>query len=609
MPRTTTTTTNIQRPTSLGGSNISTTTTSTRSLSIGTHPNNQQTNNSITVAVRIRPLNERELTQSHRIAAETTSSHNVILSKSERFNAVLASQRAETYEYTFDHAFGPSSTSKEIYDTTTKSMISDVLNGTNCTVFAYGATSAGKTHTMLGTPNDPGIIPRAMMDLFNQAAHLTSSSGKRVTLKASFMEIYNETIRDLLSEREKILNPCEEESTGVVRVLGITERRVENLSEIMSLLLEGSSRRRTEPTAVNQVSSRSHAILQVNVIVHRRDSSLGGTSSSTSSSSSTLNDKSKYGTNNSRRHTLASYDTNIMMENKSSLPSNKRKSSTTSSNTRIQAKLSLIDLAGSERAANTNNTGARLREGANINKSLLALANCINALSCGERVKYRDSKLTHVLKSSLEPSGGNNCRVTMIAAVTPSHRSFEESLNTLKYASRAKEIKTLLTTENGGNKISTSNVVVQQSVQQQQQQPSQSIQQPIQQQPTIPSKKRPMPSTTTTTTTITSSSSSTNQFENHNNHHHPPSNNLISGMFFVTELEAKLKAVEAERDELKLQLFEANERLELFGNNTENVVPVKNFHHITSTATSTTNNNNNITRASKRGKSVTIDLS
>jgi len=262
----------------------------------------------------------------------------------------------------------------------------------------------------MGNEADPGMMPLSMMDLFDaiNASHEPSS----FSVKVSYMEVYCETIRDLLSDSEKPLNPCEHPTDGTVRVLGLTEREVHDVSEVLDLVREGSERRKTEPTAANEFSSRSHAVLQVTV-----------------------------------QKLLAMPSHNIQATAvRTSLLATSRRNSVPGRVTLLpqpepvfrQARLSLIDLAGSERAAATLNTGTRLREGANINKSLLALANCINALSSGsERVKYRDSKLTHLLKSSLE----GDCYVAMLAAVTPSHKSYEESHNTLKYAHRAKNIK------------------------------------------------------------------------------------------------------------------------------------------------------------------------
>ena len=247
-----------------------------------------------------------------------------------------------------------------------------VLQGYNATVFAYGSTGAGKTFTMIGTPSEPGIMFRSVEEIFRGGDILSCS------VSCSFVEVYNENLRDLGSSdiREGMLDLREDPVTGSY-VAGITEIQAESVQEVMDLLQHGNGRRTTEPTAMNVTSSRSHAVLQVRV--ERRQGS--GT---------------------------------------------------------LMGKLSMIDLAGSERASETKNSGVRLLEGANINRSLLALGNCINALASGSHfVPYRDSKLTRLLKDSL----GGNCRTVMVANVSPSHLSYEDTLNTLKYANRAKNIR------------------------------------------------------------------------------------------------------------------------------------------------------------------------
>jgi hypothetical protein len=238
---------------------------------------------------------------------------------------------------------------------------------------------------MIGSPTDPGIMVRIMTDLFLLASVLGKKLAMQYKVTVSFLEVYNENIRDLLSDQVEYLDLREDPIKGPI-VAGVTEVEAHSGEEVMELLHQGNARRSQAATAANEVSSRSHAVLQV--VVEGKDRAPG-----------------------------------------------------TVANIKV-GKLSLIDLAGSERAANTKNTGARLVEGANINRSLLALGNCINALgekgNKGNFVPYRDSKLTRLLKDSL----GGNCRTVMIANVNPSETSFEETLNTLKYANRAKNIKT-----------------------------------------------------------------------------------------------------------------------------------------------------------------------
>ena len=238
---------------------------------------------------------------------------------------------------------------------------------------------------MIGSQSDPGIMVRVMEDLFTYSKRQGKQQGVQFKVTVSFLEVYNENIRDLLSDVEEYLDLREDPIKGPV-VASITEIEATSGQEIMQLLHQGNAKRSQAATAANEVSSRSHAVLQV--VVECRDRAPG-----------------------------------------------------TVANIKV-GKLSLVDLAGSERAANTKNSGQRLVEGANINRSLLALGNCINALgekgNKGNFVPYRDSKLTRLLKDSL----GGNCRTVMIANISSAESSFEETLNTLKYANRAKNIKT-----------------------------------------------------------------------------------------------------------------------------------------------------------------------
>ncbi|DBA02813.1 TPA: hypothetical protein N0F65_006603 [Lagenidium giganteum] len=345
--------------------------------------------------------------------------------------------RSREKRYAFDYVFTPEDGQQTVYAHTTKFLIHGVLNGFNATVFAYGCTGAGKTYTMLGTPDQPGIMALTLDDLFQNIERVHADANATVEYKVmvSFLEVYNENIRDLLAAHSSLtssgtgnsnastpattpgsgappaaptpvtspmgefLDLREDPARGPV-VAGLSEIEAFNAADVMRLLRRGNKNRSQEATAANAVSSRSHAVLQV--LVEQRD--------------------------------------------KNSKHNDDDDGSGVRSTVKL-GKLSLVDLAGSERAAVTQNRGLRLLEGANINRSLLALGNCINAL--GEKgagggngfVPYRDSKLTRLLKDSL----GGNCRTVMIANINLSASSFEETLNTLKYANRAKNIKTTVT--------------------------------------------------------------------------------------------------------------------------------------------------------------------
>jgi kinesin family protein 18/19 len=233
---------------------------------------------------------------------------------------------------------------------------------------------------MVGTQDNPGVMALTLRDIF---AAISQDQEREYELKVSYVEIYNEVIHDLLvsNSRETYLELRDDPIKGVT-IAGVTETKVEDTKHVMSLLLQGNRRRTTEATNINQTSSRSHAVFQIAVSSKSRTKS-----------------------------------TNVEV---------------------LNGKLSLIDLAGSERGSVTENRGVRLLEGAKINRSLLSLANCINAL--GDKTKkgffvpYRDSKLTRMLKDSL----GGNCKTVMITTISPANSQYEETVNTLKYASRAK---------------------------------------------------------------------------------------------------------------------------------------------------------------------------
>ena len=355
----------------------------------------------ILVCIRSRPLSyqEKQLSSYETIKIMDKM---VILTDPIEYNgpSSIFKNRNKDQTYAFDYAFDKFTTQKTVFDKSTKFLIDGVVNGYNATVFAYGATGAGKTYTMLGTDSNPGIMVLTLEELFNK---VNSFADREYKLKFWLLEIYNENIRDLLkfykNENNKnalentsneYLDLREDPEKGII-VSNITEISVNNSNDMLKILKRGNRNRTQESTGANETSSRSHAILQVSIEYKEKNTGI---------------------------------DYQIKF-----------------------SKLSLIDLAGSERAAATNNKGIRLIEGANINRSLLTLGNCINAL-CDANLKgkkvhipYRDSKLTRLLKDSL----GGNARTVMIANVSPSINTFDDTYNTLKYANRAKNIKTSVT--------------------------------------------------------------------------------------------------------------------------------------------------------------------
>ncbi|TFY72101.1 hypothetical protein EVG20_g900 [Dentipellis fragilis] len=301
-------------------------------------------------------------------------------------------KRYKDKRFMFDRVFRGDASQQDVYDNTARPLLKNLLDGYNATVFAYGATGCGKTHTISGTEDDPGIIYMTMADLFQRIEDRKDDFSVEVVV--TFLEIYNEEIRDLLAEPGTAMprGGLQIREDKAVKVVGLTELRPNSADEVKEIVLLGNSRRTQSPTHANETSSRSHAVLQVHVTQAPRTASL--------------------------------------------------------TEERIMGTLSIIDLAGSERAAATSNMGQRMVEGANINKSLLALGNCINALceSGGaiRHVPYRNSKLTRLLKFSL----GGNCKTVMIVCVAPTSIHFDDTHNTLLYAERATKIKTRVVTRN-----------------------------------------------------------------------------------------------------------------------------------------------------------------
>jgi kinesin family protein 18/19 len=374
----------------------------------------------VLVAVRVRPLNANEISAGVKPCVQRLGETVLAIKRNGDATQYLKSQQLCINEYEYDVVFDENSPQQDIYEQTAKSYIPKLINGQNLTVFAYGATGAGKTHTMLGDTrfdesnkgkpsnylSHNGIIPFSVKDVFrliqakitrNMSSQNKLLANDQYSVFVTYVEVYNEQVYDLLESSGKVLAVREDQEKGIVVVAGVTEQQVHNYQQVIDLIIQGNKQRKTESTMANAVSSRSHAVLQ-------------------------------------------------LMIKKSTRLENGKEMIT-------ESKLSLIDLAGSERASATNNRGIRLQEGANINKSLLALANCINALAENsntaasnsssalnnkmKNVKFRDSKLTHLLKSSLE----GNCHLIMIANINPSDQTYEDSHNTLKYANRAKNIK------------------------------------------------------------------------------------------------------------------------------------------------------------------------
>ena len=331
----------------------------------------------VRVVVRCRPLSTQEVNDKRESV--------VSLDQSER-TVFIWKPKEETHgkEFKFDSVFGSSISQEEIYRSTASEVVSGVLEGFNGTIFAYGQTGAGKTYTMSGDEQDRGIIPRVFEQIFT-AIEKKISSDTEYLIQASFLEIYNEEIRDLLLPQQRPSSAVgtrlelQDRPDGSVGVKNLTMRNVKNCAEILSLLASGTKNRSVGSTQMNAESSRSHSIFTVVIESSTKDG----------------------------RNVRA-------------------------------GKLNLVDLAGSERQSKTGATGDTLKEASKINLSLSALGNVISALVDGNGfVPYRDSKLTRLLQDSL----GGNTKTVMISNIGPADYNYEESLSTLRYASRAKNIK------------------------------------------------------------------------------------------------------------------------------------------------------------------------
>ncbi|NXI57650.1 KI18A protein, partial [Chloroceryle aenea] len=356
--------------------------------------NEEDVCNHVKVVVRVRPESQKEKDGNFSKVVHVVDQHILVFDPNDEEDSFFHGKRLthrdvnkrkkKDLKFVFDTVFAESSSQLEVFEHTTKCLIDGFLNGYNCTVLAYGATGAGKTHTMLGSPEEPGVMYLTMMTLYNCMDQLKED--KVCNIAVSYLEVYNEQIRDLMVNSGP-LAVREDAQKGVV-VQGLTLHQPKSAEEILQMLDYGNKNRTQHPTDVNASSSRSHAVFQI--FLRQQD-----------------------------------------------------KTASINQNVRI-AKMCLIDLAGSERASATSAKGARFIEGTNINRSLLALGNVINALadpkSKKQHIPYRNSKLTRLLKDSL----GGNCRTIMIAAVSPSSMFYDDTYNTLKYANRAKDIKSSL---------------------------------------------------------------------------------------------------------------------------------------------------------------------
>ncbi|XP_028981859.1 uncharacterized protein LOC107036874 [Diachasma alloeum] len=367
----------------------------------------------IKVAVRVRPISQREINVTGSDVVVHTGSREVSLTNLKVSSSKAGDSRERTRRYSFDYCFDSSdpvaenyASQERIYSTLGESVLETIFRGYNSCLVAYGQSASGKTYTMMGTKDDPGLIPRICNGIFARVAGRNETSEESFRISVSYLEVYNERVRDLLkpSTSSNGLRVREHPRLGPY-VQGLTQHQVETLSSLMFRVEEGTKARKTASTLQNPTSSRSHALLTLTL---EPFTSTGVASASVQTS-------------------------------KSSTSSNVRRQDFTHG-----CKLHLVDLAGSENAAACAGIN-RLKEGANINKSLVALGNVISALAergnsgnnPGRRfIPYRDSALTWLLKDSL----GGNATTIMLATISPASGSFNETSHTLRFAQRAQSV-------------------------------------------------------------------------------------------------------------------------------------------------------------------------
>uniref|UniRef100_A0A8B9IBN4 plus-end-directed kinesin ATPase n=1 Tax=Anser brachyrhynchus TaxID=132585 RepID=A0A8B9IBN4_9AVES len=345
---------------------------------------------SVKVAVRVRPFNSREMSRESKCIIQMSGSTTTILNPK---------QPKETPKsFSFDYSYWSHTTpadinyasQKQVYRDIGEEMLQHAFEGYNVCIFAYGQTGAGKSYTMMGKQekDQQGIIPQLCEDLFSRIND-TTNDNMSYSVEVSYMEIYCERVRDLLNPKNKGNLRVREHPLMGPYVEDLSKLAVTSYNDIQDLMDSGNKARTVAATNMNETSSRSHAVFNIIFTQKRHDA-----------------------------------ETNITTEKVS--------------------KISLVDLAGSERADSTGAKGTRLKEGANINKSLTTLGKVISALAEMNKKKkktdfipYRDSVLTWLLRENL----GGNSRTAMVAALSPADINYDETLSTLRYADRAKQIR------------------------------------------------------------------------------------------------------------------------------------------------------------------------
>ena len=320
----------------------------------------------VKVAIRVRPMNAHEKEQNSTLCVEVDTANNTV-----------SVTKTDTKTFQFDYVYPMETTQRQIYDEVAFPIVDSIFQGYNGTIFAYGQTGCGKTFTMMGIVDNPdlkGIIPNAFSHIFGFIK--TEGESKKFLVRCSFVEIYNEEVRDLLVDKSTKLDIREDPKKGTF-VKDLTYVTLKDTQDIQKCLDRGNKNRHVGQTSMNDQSSRSHSLFTVYLEIEENGKIRSG-------------------------------------------------------------KLNLVDLAGSERVGKTNATGQTFDEGKKINLSLTALGSVIDALSFNRKhIPYKDSKLTRLLADSL----GGNTKTVMFANISPASYNYDETVGTLRYASRAKLIK------------------------------------------------------------------------------------------------------------------------------------------------------------------------
>ncbi|KAL2125489.1 hypothetical protein VTJ04DRAFT_1854 [Mycothermus thermophilus] len=354
-------------------------------------PDDGEGGTNITVVVRCRGRNEREVKENSAVVVRTEATKGTVVELSMGPNAV------SNKTYTFDRVFSQAADQKMVFDEVVRPVLDEMLAGYNCTIFAYGQTGTGKTYTMSGDltetlgmlSDNAGIIPRVLQALFQQL----EQDEREHSVRCSFIELYNEELRDLLASDDgsklKIYDDTSRKGHSTTMVQGMEERHILNAGDGLRWLREGSVKRQVAATKCNDLSSRSHTVFTITVYARHK-------------------------------------------------PDPNAKPDPNGEDYLMLGKLNLVDLAGSENIQRSGAENKRAAEAGLINKSLLTLGRVINALvDRSPHIPYRESKLTRLLQDSL----GGRTKTCIIATISPARSNLDETISTLDYAFRAKNIR------------------------------------------------------------------------------------------------------------------------------------------------------------------------